>query len=296
MQNRQKKPNLLPTKAMKEWSTVGIKGYVMLMLEFMKLSPSYEFARKARNEGLTRVDKRLLPKDFEKVLSTYDEFGDISTIPFHDWWKTKGIYIFGSKFEKPQVRLIANVEKDEKIDPAFHRALDHYFKVIRVSEGEAPSLILSVPLGINKRSVMKQITALIDMAGVEVPVKAKRATKELAAKRLRSAPLFTMLHLLRNKAANPSLELWRLGVIAKVSPANMEGLDAKATKVTSNTTDQRINMQILTSRYLLKAKRMVEHSARGNFPKSTPIDLPEFDYEALYQRHKKSQASKRASN
>lgn len=291
-----KSANLLPTKTMKEWSTVGIKGYVMLMLEFMKLSPTYELARKANNEGLSRAEKKSLPKDFDQVLSTYEEFGDLSSIPFNEWWKERGIYIYGTDFEKPKVRLIANVEKGEKVDPTLHRALDHYFSVHRQQEGEVPSLILSVPLGMNKRYVLSQVTKLIDQAGVVVPVKAQKAKKSLVAKRLRSAPLFTMIHLLRNKAANPDLELWRLGVIAKVSPANMEGLDAKATKVTSKTTDQRINMQILTSRYLLKAKRMVEHSARGNFPKSTPIDLPEFDYEAMYERHKKSQAAKRSLN
>ena len=239
---------------MKDWSTKGIKGYVMLMLEFMKLSPTYELARKANNEGLSKSEKKSLPKDFDQVLATYKEFGDISTISFNDWWESKGIYIFGSEFQKPQVRLIANVEKDEKIEPQFHYALDRYFKVMRVAEGEVPSLILAVPLGMNKRYVMRQITLLINKAGVEVPVRAKKAKKELTAQRLRSAPLFTMLHLLRNKAANPNLELWRLGVIAKVSPANMNGLDAMAAKVTSKTTDQRINMQILTSRYLLKAK------------------------------------------
>lgn len=292
---KKKSANLLPTKAMKEWSTVGIKGYVMLMLEFMKLSPTYELARKANNEGLSRAEKKSLPKDFDQVLSTYEEFGDLSTITFNEWWKERGIYIYGTDFEKPKVRLIANVEKGEKVDSAFHRALDHYFKTFRVQEGEVPSLILSVPLGMNKRYVLSQVTRLIDQAGVSVPVKAQKAKKSLVAKRLRSAPLFTMIHLLRNKAANPNLELWRLGVIANVSPANMEGLDAKAVKVTSKTTDQRINMQILTSRFLLKAKRTVEHAARGNFPCSTPIDLPDFNYEEIYQRYKKSQSAKKVS-
>lgn len=292
---KKKSANLLPTKAMKEWSTVGIKGYVMLMLEFMKLSPTYELARKANNGWLSRAEKKSLPKDFDQVLSTYEEFGDLSTITFNEWWKERGIYIYGTDFEKPKVRLIANVEKGEKVDSAFHRALDHYFKTSRMQEGEVPSLILSVPLGMNKRYVLSQVTKLIDQAGVSVPVKAQKAKKSLAAKRLRSAPLFTMIHLLRNKSANPNLELWRLGVIANVSPANMEGLDAKAVKVTSKTTDQRINMQILTSRFLLKAKRTVEHAARGNFPCSTPIDLPDFNYEEIYQRYKKSQSVKKAS-
>ena len=30
----------------KEWATLGIKGYVMLMIEFLRFSPSYELARR----------------------------------------------------------------------------------------------------------------------------------------------------------------------------------------------------------------------------------------------------------
>jgi len=295
MQIKKDSTTLLPTKVMKEWSTVGIKSYVMLMLEFMKLSPTYELARKANKEGLSKVEKKTLPKDFDQVLKTYDEFGDLSTITFNDWWKERGVYIYGTNFEKPKVRLIANVEQKESVEPAFHRALDHYFTVSRKQEGEAPALILSIPLGMNKRYILGQVTRLIDQAGVSVPIKAQKANKALAAKRLRSAPLFIMIHLLRNKVASPDLELWRLGVIAKVSPTNMVGLDAKATRVTSKTTDQRINLQILTSRFLLKAKRTMEHAARGNFPCSTPIDLPDLNYEEIYQRYKKSESAKRSS-
>jgi len=38
------------------------------MLKYLRLSPTYELARKARTSNLTSKEKKLLPKDFEQVL------------------------------------------------------------------------------------------------------------------------------------------------------------------------------------------------------------------------------------
>ena len=278
---------------MKEWSSVGIKGYLMLMLEFLRISPSYELARKSRMEGLTKEEKKLLPKDFELVLKTYDDFGDVSNIRFDEWWLTKGLYIYGTEFAKPRTRLIANVVKDEEIDQNFHRALDHHFEKIRPEEGKGPALILSVPLGINKRTVLAQISKLIDQSKVEIPAKAKKSARPLDAKRLRKDPLLIAINVLWNKAKDPEIDLWRLGVLAKVSPKHMDGLDVRAQKLTSKTTDQRMKMGILTSRALKKSKQICEQAARGKFPNSSPIDLPEFDWGEIYKKIVKARLTKR---
>lgn len=278
---------------MKEWSSVGIKGYLMLMLEFLRISPSYELARKLRTEGLTKEEKKLLPKDFELVLKTYDDFGDVSSIRFDEWWLTKGLYIYGTEFAKPRTRLIANVVKDEEIDQNFHRALDYHFEKIRPEEGKGPALILSVPLGINKRTVLAQISKLIDQSKVAIPVKAKKSARPLDAKRLRKDPLLTAVKVLWNKAKDPDIDLWRLGVLAEVSKKHMNGLDPKAQKLTSKTTDQRMKMGILTSRALKKSKQICEQAARGKFPNSSPIDLPEFDWDEIYKKIVKARLTKK---
>ena len=280
-------------RSMKEWSSVGIKAYLMLMLEFLRISPSYELARKARAGGLTKDEKKRLPKDFELVLKTYDDFGDISCIRFDEWWLNKGLYIYGTEFAKPRARLIANVVKDGGIDPSFHRALDHYFENVRPEEGKGPALILSVPLGINKRTVLSQISKLIDQSKVEIPVKAKKSARPLDAKRLRKDPLLIAINILWNKAKDPEIDLWRLGVLAKVSPKHIEGLDATAKKLTSKTTDQRMKMGILTSRALKKAKQICEQAARGKFPNSSPIDLPEFNWDEIYKKIVKARLTKK---
>ena len=49
------------------WHTQRQTAYWMYF-EFLRLSPSYELARKARNEGLNKKQKNLIPRDFNKVL------------------------------------------------------------------------------------------------------------------------------------------------------------------------------------------------------------------------------------
>jgi len=275
---------MIPNKSMKDWSTKGIQGYVMLMLEYLKLSPTYELARKYRTGKLTANEKKLLPSDFDQVLKTYDEYGDISTVKFADWWVSTGIGLYGSEYIKPQVRQIANIEKNEEFEPGFTRALEHYFKTIRKHEGSGPGLILAIPLGMPKKTILKEVARMIGRAGVTVLPKAQKASRPLAAARLRSKPLFIGLSLLTFKARFPNKENWRLGVMAGVSPKNAAGLDINAKKNTVLTTDQRINMTILTCRALKKAQYIAENAARGSFPNSKPIVLPEFEWSDILQR------------
>lgn len=275
---------MLPNKSMKDWATKGIQGYVMLMFEYLRLSPSYELARKARMGKLTATQKRLLPNDFDLVLKTYDEYGDVSKISFADWWATTGINLYGSEFIKPQVRQIANIERNEEYEPGFAKALEHYFKSFRKQEGSGRALILAIPLGMPKRAILKEVSKMINRSGVTVPPKAQKAKRSLTAKRLRSAPLFIGLNLLWAKAQNPDWANWRLGVAAKVSPTNAKGLDIGSAKATAKTADQRINMTVLTSRALKKAQYIAENSARGRFPDPKPIALPEFNYADIYKR------------
>jgi len=275
---------MLPNKSMKDWATKGIQGYVMLMLEYLRLSPSYELARKARAGKLTATQKRLLPDDFDLVLKTFDEYGDVSKISFADWWAKTGINLYGTEYIKPQVRQLAYIEKNEEYELGFAKSLEQYFKTQRKHEGSGRALILAVPLGIPKRTILKEVSKLINKAGVKVPPKSQKAKRSLTAKRLRSAPLFIGLNLLWLKAQNPDWANWKMGVAANVSPKNADGLDINAKKASAKTADQRINMTVLTSRALKKAQYIAENAARGRFPDSKPINLPDFDYADIYRR------------
>jgi hypothetical protein len=79
----------------------------------------------------------------------------------------------------------------------------------------------------------------------------------------------------------------------QTSPKHMDGLDVRAQKLTSKTTDQRMKMGILTSRALKKSKQICEQAARGKFPNSSPIDLPEFDWDEIYKKIVKARLTKK---
>ena len=293
----------LPNRTSKEWSTVGIKKYTLLLLEFLRISPSYALAHQIKSRPVTENQKKRLILDlysekalkrtkfekqelldnFERVLKTYDDFGDVTTIDFDDWWTTRGIHIFGSPYEKPIPIKIAGVAKNESYEPLFEKALKNYFEVKLKNQGQPPAVIIGVPLGLPKRVLMQRISKLIDDEKVPVHNKAKRTGKPLAVQRLRPEPLFIMLRLLMAKAQHEDWPLWRLGLHAKVSD-KFNKLDIQVGKKRIQDADAKVNLNILTSRYLLKAKLVAENTARGEFPSSNKVTLPKYDFEDIYNR------------
>jgi hypothetical protein len=304
MNKTPKNNSFLPGRTMKDWSTKGIKGYVMLMVEFLRISPSYELARQILNKNLDKktqnklitqlyeaegktlsaIDKQAVIAEFQTVLTTYDEFGDIATMTFDDWWQARGIYIYGTPFSKPLVKQITRIDKDEDFEPLFYKPYEQYLTKIRSSEGNHTSLILGLPLGMPKADLLRQVSKLIDNAKVPLATKSARASKALAAKRLRSEPLFIQLRILMAKAQYPDMQLWKVGLWAKVSAKHAKTLDLKESKKKFEDADSKEHLAILTSRAFKNAKQVAENAARGSFPSSKPVRLPHYDFEDIYSR------------
>lgn len=303
MKNMQGKAKTLSGRSMKDWSTSGVKGYVMLMVEFLRISPSYELARQIRtnkpskkaqekliaqlyqsDSRLNSADIQTLVTEFQAVLTTYDEVGDISTLTFEDWWQSRGIYIYGTPYEKPAVAKIARVEKDEQLEPLFYKPYETYLTTTRAKQDNPAALILGVPLGMPKAYVLRQVSKLIDKAKVPLVIKSARANKALAAKRLRSEPLFIQLRILMGKAQYPEMPLWKLGLWAKVSAKHAKTLDLREKKKKFEDADSKEHLAILTSRAFKKARQVAENAARGSFPSSKVVRLPNYDFEDIYQR------------
>jgi hypothetical protein len=129
---------------------------------------------------------------------------------------------------------------------------------------------------------MMELSRLIDKTNIAVPPKAQKAKRVLTKQRLRSKPLFIYIRLLSYKSGNPSLSHWKLGLLAKVSPKHSEDMELD-TKVSSKNIDQRMNLTVLTSRALRKAKLVAENAARGVFPSTDPRELPVFDWDSVYE-------------
>lgn len=297
------KNTTIPGRTTKDWSTKGIQGYVMLMVEFLRISPSYALAHEIRtkkiapskqaplilklyrdtDKPLAKQAERDVISDFARVLSTYDEYGDIFQCSFEEWWANRGLAMYGSPHNKPIVKKIAGISQGELYEPLFGRALEQYFNKQRASEGNPPALLLAVPVAQPKRQLLAYISKLIDAEAVPLPIKSQRAIKPLAAKRLRSAPLFIMLRILMARAQYPQLPLWRIGKHAGVSQKYAQ-TEITLNKKRLQDADAKIHLSILTSRYLLKAKCVAEQAARGQFPSSAKLALPTFDQDAIFKR------------
>lgn len=296
----------LPRRNSKDWSNVGIKGYVNLMTGFMKLSPSYDLARRYRTEqwpkemleqnllalyGLNQQlisieDKQSLINDFNRVLMTYDEFGNLTAISFEDWWEKCGRKIFGFDYQTPIPTILGQLESNQDVQNGFTDNLNKYMSVDRALQGKPPTIFIALPLGIPKRRILKQISLLIDQAKVPVPIKAKSAKRSFTAQRLRSKALSTHLVLLMMRIKRPDLPLWKLGFYCNISPKSLM-LGNPFGKPNSGNLDLRNVIGALTSRALKKAMLIAEHAARGDFPLSTKRRLPVFDWDELYESMRK---------
>lgn len=267
------------------WSTRPTVGYE-LFFEFLRLSPSYELARKASEEGLTAEEKKSLPSDFREVQKTYAMLGNVQTTLYRQWWLSRGLRTFGNPHKRPAVHQIAELKGGVDVSAsAVLDGLDQLLSTTRRDEGLAPALLLSVPLGQRKSDVLRQFSRLLDkyaeVSGTTQPPKLK-----LMGQRLRAKVLFSGIRLLWFKAAKPKWELWRLGAKAGLSQTYSSVLDVAAPRKVKDEMEMhdREMMSKITYRALVKFEAIAENAARGRFPSEASVEQVPFDYPALARR------------
>jgi hypothetical protein len=274
------------------WHTRPTVGFE-LMFEFLRLSPSYELARKANEEGLTEDERRKLPADFDQVLATYNLLGNVQTVLFRAWWLKRGLHVFGNPYSKPQSHLIFRVPNGEEIGLADLNAdLTNYLQETRRSEGLTAALLVAIPLGMRRSEVHKQIDLLMGQHTPEETDEEQKPKIALMGQRLRAKTLFNGIRLLWFRAAKPKWEYWRLGAKARLSKTYSPVLDPEATRKTANAIEQvdRDIMTKITHRALVKFEKIAENAARGRFPSDAPVEKADFDYAKLATIIKKKNA------
>lgn len=269
------------------WHTRPTIGY-QLMFEFLRLSPSYELARVARTTGLSKEQKKSLPKDFDQVLKLYDMLGDVQSILFRAWWLKRGLKTFGNPYSKPLVHKIAllGTGNDVVVDDVFD-SLNRFLTDTRRDEGLAASMLVSIPAGGRKSDVLRQIRKLLDeQEAVQVENESSKPKLKLAGQRLHAKALFVGLRLMWFKAAKPKWENWRLGAKARVSVSYSPELDPSGPKKTVSAIEQddRIIMGKITSRAVRRFENIIENAARGVFPSDKPVEASTFNYGEIAKR------------
>lgn len=268
------------------WHSQPTAAY-QLMFEFLRVSPSYELARKARTSVLSDEEKAALPDDFEQVLSTYDLIGDVNCVLFRMWWLKRGLKVFGNPYSKPDVHEISFMPAGADMDTRKILAtLQTDFSDKRRDEGLTASLLISLPLDLNTSEIMRKVRKMLDTykgkdVGTPSPPKIK-----LMGKRFHANPMFKGLRLLWFRTAKPDWELWRLGAKAQLSDSYSTVLDPAAPRKPKDAVemDDRITMSKITFRAVHRFEHIAENAARGRFPCADSVPMSEFNYPEIAQR------------
>ena len=269
-----------------DWHVTPTAGF-QLMFEFLRLSPSYELARKYRTKGLSQRESASIPADFDQVLKTYDLLGDVSTEFFRYWWLKRGLQVFGNPYKKPRVHAIGLLNAGKSVELIeIASPISDFLNNERNEEGLTASVLLSVPLTLKRSELVKQISILIAANSSVATETDKKPKIKLVSKRLRANVLFKGLRLLWLKAAKPDWELWRLGAKAELSDSYSTVLDPNAPKKSKTLIekDDRIIMSKITSRYLAKYEAIAENAARGLFPTDRSVLSVGYDYPLIAKR------------
>lgn len=235
--------------------------------EYLRLSPSYELARRHRAGKLSALDKQRLPKDFDLVLRVFDDFGNLQQQLFKPWWINTGLALMGTPTKRPSAKSISkltiNKEKQNVLENVEKFICNDWAEI-----GQPDTLLLAIPLNIKRSRLITEITQILSDSISNKPMQAK-AQYQLLQKKTHLQTLKMGIKTLWLRSLHPDNELWRIGAEAGVSKTYSNEVDSKAIKKTILTSQARQTLTIVTSRALLNANMVAENAARGIFPSNT---------------------------
>lgn len=234
------------------------------LVDYLKLSPSYklvcDWAKNRKNPIPAQA-----PKDWKKILRTYDDFGNILRIRESAWWDERGRQLFGIRAAQTKTFTIGLSSSDKLID-------DQLLTQAEISWNQMARpdcLIISVPTIQTKQIALRQISAIIKNSEFKTakPIKAKY---ELVRSKLRESTIKLGISAL--KMYRRGAPLWVIANQLNLAPAYQIELDERGIPDHSdlNIADKKIRLQIMASKLIAKAELIAENAARGIYPSDAP--------------------------
>lgn len=181
------------------------------------------------------------------LAETYANFGDVR-LKWPVWWKKTGRVIFSERHDYPMVRAIT---KD--------RALD------KLEVETENFLILDVPLGLRRVTILEQINKLLDEhhLGRDLDVWAQSTAKvKLHKSKLQEKTLPTLVYVAEILHRQPDILLYELAQLAGLAEIHLgRSVQEELTK-----REERQRREMSASRYKDQANQLVHNAARGRFP------------------------------
>ena len=251
--------------------------------DFLKISQSYWLADRYR-KGLTKRRQNIFPPDFDRILKTYDAFGDVTTISLEQWWTERAQFQFGI-MAKPRGALLMKLGPKKTAGAAdlneLKAKLKNYLEVDRPQQNDRAIVVLALPIYANRVVMTYEFDRLLNESAMPLKDPKEIYPFRLIANKIRESMLDMAYRVTLHRAADPKKKLSEVGIEARVSPA----LYNERTKKLDY--DRKRELESMTSRLLRKAYVLSENAARGEFPLLSPVPAAStrFDWETLSQQY-----------
>jgi hypothetical protein len=249
-----------------------------MFFEYLRISPSYALALNTLSEEalIKQLGDELRA---HAIWQTCCDMGDVNHMLYKEWWLEKGLGLFGVHTQKPRIEVIHRIGSDERralILSNSQAGIEQYLKNHYRQQGRPDSLLLSIPLGLNRTTTIKQLKKLLTEMETQQPPSLPIPAYQLENNKMRYRRLLAGLRLLYMRAARPNEALWRIATRAKISHSHGR-LNPEANKKDNTNPDARRMLTIMASRLLHDTLVIAENAATGVFPSLAPINTDFFD-------------------
>ena len=201
--------------------------------------------------------------DDARLRAMYRDFGDVFTMDFEQWWRSKGQALFAERLSPPEVRELDRVN-------------------MRLSSGMSSHLLLEIPLNLTEATIVKQVKKLLrhhPSREVERRSSAKRPLAKFTGIRKDLLQLAHMTWQMHWESRDPT-QTYKIGQIQGSKSLYQIGKELKLVRscmpvVTDNAerAAKRVNgMKVAVSRMLVRANNLATNAAVGVFPRVQTLD------------------------
>ena len=203
--------------------------------------------------------------DDPRLRSMYRDFGDVFSMTFEDWWRSKGHHLIAERLAPPEVRQLDHIN-------------------MRLSPGMSSHLLLEIPLNLTEATIIKQVKKLLRSHPKREVVRLSSAMRPLAKFTGIRKDLLQIAHTTcqmhwqtrdpnqsyRIGQVQGSKSLYQIGkelrLVRTCMPAATDNVERAAKRVNG--------MKVAVSRMLSRANYLAQNSAIGIFPNVQPPTDP----------------------
>jgi hypothetical protein len=262
-----------------------------LWAKFLAISPSYRMAQKLVQGEMTAKDLPTNFTDIDQVIRVYQDFGDVYAADLSDWWREKSFPLFGVSLSEMNLKVLTVMQAGEQVrEEDMQEVFDVYFGRTRPEMGDPLTLLVSIPLDMNRRTIMRTLSEMITF------YKANRDDREELAElpapryaildnKARMAALQQARQVVLARAQSPRMPLWQIGRDLNINrhyadELTVEGFGKKVSDTAKSV------LASTVSRFTRQALCVAENAARGRFADNStfPTHAKEFNFNELAER------------